>query len=344
MSNISVIGMDLSKQVFHIIGLDARRKIVTKKMLKRSQLLSWFSNQQPCQVSMEACASSHYWGRILKELGFEVSLLPAQHVKAYVQGNKNDYNDALAIAEATNRPGIYKVPLKTVQQQDQQAIQRMRKQAVQNRTSLCNQTHGLVGEYGLVLPKGINALRKAIPDVLEDAENGLTDLFRQLLRQRLDQLIELDVHIKFYTDLLVSQAEHCKEIKRLQSIPGFGPIVASAYYSYVGNGEVFKNGRCVSASLGLVPRQHSTGGKNVLLGISKRGDQELRGLLVHGARAFARVANKRSDRLSRWVCRLIEKRGMNKATVALANKLARIAWAVTIKKEAYIAYPDNVWE
>lgn len=136
----------------------------------------------------------------------------------------------------------------------------------------------------------------------------------------------------------MGQAEHCEEIKRLQSIPGFGPIVASAYFSDVGNGEVFSSGRGVSASLGLVPRQHSTGGKNVLLGISKRGDQALSGLLVHGARAVARVANKRSDRLSRWVCKLIEKRGMNKATVALANKLARIAWAVPPHKEAYIAY------
>lgn len=339
MSNISVIGMDLSKQVFHVVGLNTRHKVVIKKMLKRKQLITWFSNLQPCQVSMEACASAHYWGRTLKKMGFEVSLLPAQHVKAFVQGNKNDYNDALAIAEATSRPKIHNVPLKTVGQQDQQAIQRMRKQAVQSRTALCNQTHGLVGEYGLVIPKGVTALRKAIPDLLEDAENGLTDLFRQLLKQRLDQLIELEAHIQFYTDLLVNQAERCEEIKRLQSIPGFGPIVASAYYSYVGSGEVFRNGRGVSASLGLVPRQHSTGGKNVLLGISKRGDQELRGLLVHGARAFARVANKKNDRLSSWVCQLIEKRGMNKATVALANKLARIAWAVTTNKEAYIAYP-----
>ena len=338
MSDISVIGMDLSKHVFHIVGLNARRKVVVRKILKRQQLIAWFSNQQPCQVSMEACASAHCWGRILKKMGFEVSLLPAQHVKAFVQGNKNDYNDALAIAEATGRPSIHNVPLKTVAQQDQQAIQRMRKQAVHNRTALCNQTHGLLGEYGLIVPKGVNALRKALPDVLEDTENGLTDVFRQLLRQRFDQLIELEVHIQFYTKLLVDQAEHCEDIKRLQSIPGFGPVVASAYYSYIGNGEAFSNGRGVSASLGLVPRQHSTGGRNVLLGISKRGDQELRGLLVHGARAFARVANKKSDRLSRWVCQLIEKRGMNKATVALANKLARIAWAVTTNKEVYIAY------
>lgn len=151
-------------------------------------------------------------------------------------------------------------------------------------------------------------------------------------------MIELEAHILFYTDLLVQQANQCDEIKGLQSIPGFGPIVASAFYSYVGNGSVFNNGRCVSASLGLVPRQHSTGGKNTLLSISKRGDQELRGLLVHGARAVARVAHKRGDRLSRWVCCLIEKRGMNKATVALANKLARIGWAVITSKHAYVAY------
>lgn len=338
MNDISVIGMDLSKQTFHVVALDHKRKVTTKRILKRRQVLSWFANQPLCPVSMEACASAHYWGRELTRLGFEVTLLPAQHVKAFVQGNKNDYNDALAIAEATGRPRIHAVPLKTINQQDQQAIQRMRKQAVRERTALCNQTHGLLGEYGLIASRGVNALRKSLPDILEDAQNGLTDLFRQLLRQRLDQLIELETHILFYTDLLIQQASRCDEIKQLQSIPGFGPIVASAFYSYVGNGVVFNNGRCVSASLGLVPRQHSTGGKNILLGISKRGDQELRGLLVHGARAVARVAHKRSDRLSQWVCRLIEKRGMNKATVALANKLARIGWAVTTNKTTYVAY------
>ncbi len=337
MSDVIVFGMDISKQTFHIIGLDNDSKIVIKRKLKRNQVLSWFAQQKACQLSMEACASSHYWGRELGKLGYQVKLLPAQHVKAFVQGNKNDYNDALAIAEAANRPGIYPVSIKTVTQQDLQAIQRLRKQAVLTRTSLCNQTRGLLGEYCLVVPVGINQLRKAIPFLLDDANNDLSDLFRTLLSHRYDQLVQLDKDIKFYTDQLTAQATQHREIKQLQTIPGFGPVVASTYYVHVGDGKVFANGRAVSASLGLVPKQHSTGGKQVLLGISKRGDKELRSLLVHGARAVASTAHKHNDRLSRWVCRLIEQKGMNKATIALANKLARIAWVVATKGVDYKA-------
>lgn len=281
-------------------------------------------------------------GRELTRLGHQVSLLPTQHVKAYVQGNKNDYNDAIAIAEASNRPRIHAVPLKTLEQQDQQAIQRMRKQAVADRTALCNQTRGLLAEYGLVLPQGVTQLRKRLPDLLEDASNGLSALFRQLLRQRYEQLVELDGHIEFYTGQLVQQAQQSEAIQQLQTIPGFGPVVASAYHTYVGDGQTFACGRDVSASLGLVPRQHSTGGKTVLLGISKRGDQELRGLLVHGARSVVRIAHKKQDQLSRWVCRLVERRGINKATVALANKLARIAWAVSTQNKPYVACQASV--
>jgi transposase len=335
MNHITVIGMDISKHVFHIVGLDTRRHVAIKRHLKRPQVLAWFANQAACQISMEACASSHYWGRELTKLGHTVKLLPAQQVKAFVQGNKNDYNDALAIAEATNRPNLYAVPLKTTQQQDLQAIQRMRKRAVTSRTALCNQTRGLLGEYGIIIPKGVSVLRKVIPTLLEEAANGLSPLFRTLLSRRYDQLIQLDTDLEFYTTQLTEQAAQSLAIQRLQTIPGFGPIVASAYHIHVGNGRVFANGRAVSASLGLVPRQHSTGGKPVLSGISKRGDQELRSLLVHGARSVVRMANKREDRLSRWVCQLVEKRGMNKATVALANKLARIAWAVTTKQTDY---------
>lgn len=221
MSDVNVFGVDISKQVFHVIGLDNHNKIVARRKLKRPQVLAWFAQQRPCQLSMEACASSHYWGRELEKLGYQVQLLPAQHVKAYVQGNKNDYNDALAIAEATNRPNIHPVTLKTITQQDLQAIQRMRKQAVITRTALCNQTRGLLGEYGLIIPLGINQLRKAIPAILEDAENGLSDLFRALLRQRYDQLIQLDSDIEFYTSQLTAQAAQNESIKQLQTIPGF---------------------------------------------------------------------------------------------------------------------------
>lgn len=198
MPHPTIIGLDISKNSFHLVGLDERRgKITFKKHLKRAQLLTWFANHEVCQVSMEACSSSHHWGRELQKLGHKIKLLPAQHVKAYVQGNKNDYNDATAIAEATNRPRIHEVPLKTIEQQDRQAIQRMRKQAVTDRTALCNQTRGLLAEYGIVLPKGVHILSKALPDILEDAENGLTDLFRQLLRERRQQLVELNEHITF---------------------------------------------------------------------------------------------------------------------------------------------------
>lgn len=342
MSDINVFGVDISKHVFHIIGLDSHNKVVVKRKLKRTQILAWFAQHEPCQLSMEACASSHYWGRELEKLGYQVQLLPAQHVKAFVQGNKNDYNDALAIAEATNRPGIHSVSIKTITQQDLQAIQRMRKQAVTTRTALCNQTRGLLGEYGLIVPLGIHQLRKAIPAILEDAENELSDLFRILLRQRYDQLIQLDSDIEFYTHQLTAQATQNKCIKQLQTIPGFGPIVASAYHVYVGSGVTFANGRGVSASLGLVPKQHSTGGKQVLLGISKRGDKELRSLLVHGARSVASVAHKHNDQLSVWISRLIEQKGMNKATIALANKLARIAWVVTTQQVDYQTRPSTI--
>ena len=339
MTTIIVYGMDISKQVFHVVGLDEQRKVKEKKKLKRSQVLSWFAKQENCTISMEACASSHYWGRNLEALGHRVQLLPAQHVKAFVQGNKNDYNDALAIAEATGRPKIHPVPLKTVEQQDLQAIQRMREQAVTSRTALCNQTRGLLGEYGLTVSKGVAQLRKAIPEILEEGDNGLTSFFRQLLNQRYAQLLQLDEDIKFYTAQLTEQAKSNAVIQRLQSIPGFGPLVASAFHVYIADGQHYKNGRAVSASLGLVPRQHSTGGKTVLLGISKRGNQELRTLLLHGARAVIRVADKKEDRLSRWVCQLVKRQGFHKATAALANKMARIGWAVTVKSTDYTAQP-----
>jgi transposase len=269
--NITTFGIDIAKTVFHIIGLNQANKIVVKRKLKRHQLLAYFANQMPCKLSMEACASSHYWGRQIERLGFEVKLIPAQHVKAFVRGNKNDYNDALAIAEAFDRPGMHSVAIKTVQQQDVQALHRMRSATVAERTALCNQIRGLLGEYGIIVNLGVYSLRKTIPQLLEDAVNGLTDLFRELLAQKYQQLQELDEHVTYYTNKLKQQAMQSETTLRLQSIPGFGPIVASSYHSVIGDGKAFKKGRDVSASLGLVPRQHSTGGKDTLLGISKRG-------------------------------------------------------------------------
>jgi len=337
MNKITTIGLDLAKNVFHVVCCNARGKVVGKKMLKRSQVLTYFVNLPSCLVGMEACASAHYWARKLDGLGHQVKLIPPQYVKAYVRGNKNDYNDALAIAEAVIRPEMRFVAVKTTDQQDLQALLRLRNGCMKERTALCNRVRGLLAEYGLILPKGVNVLRRHLPVFLEDAENGLNELFRRLLAEGYQQLQDLDRHIDSYTQELERQAQQHDECRRLQTIPGYGPIVASAFHSAIGNGEAYRRGRDVSASLGLVPRQHSSGGKDVLLGISKRGDRYLRSLLVHGARSVVIQAGKKDDRLSRWINKIRAKRGFNRAVVALANKMARIGWAVLAHKTVYQA-------
>jgi len=337
MGEITTVGLDLAKNVFHVVCCDKYGKVVKKKMLRRSRLLSYFANLPSCLVGMEACASAQYWARELCALGHRTKLIAPQYVKPYVRGNKNDYNDALAIAEAVTRPEMRFVAAKTPEQQDIQALHRLRARRVAERTALCNQLRGLLGENGLVLPKGVNTVRRRLPELLEDGENGLSDLFRSLLAQSYQQLHELDRHIDFYTQHIKRQSQESEACRRLQTIPGYGPIVASVFHSVVGSGEAWRRGRDVSASLGLVPKQRSSGGKEVLLGISKRGDRYLRCLLVHGARSVVVQAANKEDRLSRWVNRVRAERGFNKAVVALANKMARIGWAVLANKSVYQA-------
>ena len=337
MGEITTVGLDLAKQVFHVVCCDARGKVVGKRMLRRAQVLSYFANLRPVLVGLEACAGAHYWARELQGLGHQVKVLPPRVVKAFVRGNKNDYNDALAIAEAVVRPEMRGVMVKTVAQQDVQALHRLRGQCVASRTALGNQLRGLLAEYGLVLPPGLATLRRRVPDFLEDAGNGLSDDFRCWLAEGYRQLCSLDAQVARYTrevERLSRQDEACQ---RLQTIPGFGPIVASVFHNRLGDGRAYRCGREVSAALGLVPRQHGSGGHSVLLGISKRGDPYLRSLLVHGARAVVHQAAHRDDRLSRWINRLRAQRGYNKATVALANKLARIGWAVLAHRTVYQA-------
>ena len=335
MNNINVIELDIAKQTFHLVGLDHQGNQVVKKKLRRAQLLAYFANLTPCKIGMEGCAGAHYWARELTKLAHQVKLLPAQYVKAYVRGNKNDYNDALAIAEATRVPEMRAVAVKTIEQQSIQALHRLRRRAVADRTGLSNQVRGLLSEFGIVFNQGVATLRKHLPEILEDGENALHPMFRDALALKYQQLCELDKLINELTTAIEKEARQHAEIKRLQSIPGFGAIVASTFFSIVGDGQAFSNGRDVAASLGLVPRQHSSGGKNTLLGISKRGDKYLRSLLVHGARSVVIHAHKKEDALSLWVNRLVERRGKNKATVALANKLARIAWAVITSSKPY---------
>jgi transposase len=325
---ITTVGLDLAKNVFHVVCFNERNKEVKKRMLRRNQMLEFFTQLPSCQVGMEACASSHYWGRELRALGHEVKLISPQHVKPYLRGNKNDYNDARAIAEALDRPAMPVVGIKTVEEQDMQAIHRIRSQCTRDRTALSNSTRGFLGEYGIVFAKGVSTLRKKIPEILEDADNGLSLRFRNLLSRRYEQLVELEEHIAFYTKELELISQQDAACQRLQTIPGFGPIVASAFRSVIGDGRAYSRGRDVSASIGLVPRQYSSGGKNVLLGISKRGNKYLRKQLVHGARSVVLQAANKEDPLSCWVNRIREERGWNKAVVALANKMARIGWAV----------------
>ena len=335
MSEITTIGLDLAKHTFHVVGCDRHGKVLKRKVLRRGQVRTYFANVPACVVGMEGCASAHYWARELGELGHEVRLVPAQHVKAYVRGNKNDYNDARAIGEAAQRPDMRLVRVKTVEQQDVQAMHRMREARVKERTALCNQTRGVLAEYGIVVAQGVGALRRRVPEVLEDAENGLSDFLRPLLSRCYEQMCELDAHIEFYTRAVHEHARRNEAVKRLQTVPGFGPVVASVFHAFVGDGSEFRRGRDVSAALGLVPKQHSSGGKTVLLGISKRGDRYLRSLLVHGARSVLQRTAQREDRLSRWATRLKATRGTHKATVALANKMARIGWAVVREHTTY---------
>jgi transposase len=227
------------------------------------------------------------------------------------------------------------VATKTAAQQDIQALHRLREQRIKERTALSNQLRGLLAEYGIVFPKGVNTLRKQLPEILEDGDNGLSFLFRQLLAQGYQQLIELDKHIQSYTQIVTQQSQLDDACQRLETIPGFGPIVASIFASTIGDPTAYKRGRDVSASLGIVPKQHSSGGKSTLLGISKRGDRYLRSLLIHGARAVVIQAARKTDKLSQWVNRIRAERGYNKATVALANKMARMGWAVLYHKTTY---------
>jgi transposase len=329
------IGLDIAKNVFHLVGLNQAGKVGLKKRLRRSEVIRYFATLPASTIGMEACAGSNYWGRELKRLGHDVYLVPAQHVKPLVRGQKNDFNDALAIAEALGRPGMRFVSIKSIAEQDAQALHRIRQGVIGARTALVNRARGLLAEYGIVLPRGIANLRRALPALMEDADNGLSADFRFVLELQYQQLCQLDEQIKRLTDRVQIQVRADEDTQRLLSIPGFGPVVASVWRARMGDGHQFRRGRDAAASVGLVPRQHTTGGKTTLLGITKRGDPYLRCLLIHGARAVVRNAHKKTDPLSQWITRIQQRRGIHIATVALANKLARIAWAISVNHTSY---------
>lgn len=326
--NITRIGLDLAKNVFHVHGVDRQERLVAKRKLTRSQMRGYFEKLPPCLIGMEACASAHYWAREFGRMGHEVKLIPPQFVKPYVKSQKNDANDAEAICEAVGRPNMRFVAIKTGTQQDIQALHRIRAELVRQRTAKANQIRGLLAEYGVIAPTGIGSLRRALPEIQEDAENGLSALFRRLLTGLRQDLETFDTRVSTLDEEIAAVARADATAQRLQSIPGIGPMTATALVAAVGDARQFKRGRDMAASLGLTPGQHSSGGKERLLGISKRGDSYLRMLLIHGARAVLKVASRKDDPRSRWVTGVATRRHKNVAAVALANKNARIAWAL----------------
>ena len=323
---INTLAIDLAKNSFHIHRADQLGRKVLSKALSRKKLKLFIAKLSVCTIVMEACSGANYFARCFTQMGHTVKLIAPQFVKPYVKSNKNDAADAQAICEAAQRPDMRFVTPKDINQQDIQSIHRARSLCVAHRTALGNQIRGLLAEYGIVVATGLASLREGIPRALEDGENELTSLFRELLNHLYEALCYYDQRVDFYTLKVYKMAKQDERCKRLQSIPGIGPIVATALVATLGNGNAFANGREAAAYLGLVPKQHSTGGKPTLLGISKRGDVYLRSLLIHGGRSVVRHADKHQDYRSCWIQDLVQRRNVNIAAVAVANKNVRIAW------------------
>jgi len=324
------VGVDLAKNVFELYGVDKHDRPVWRVSLRRARWLQELQRRVApgAEIGMEACAGAHHWGRQLRARGYRVKLMAPQFVKPYVKSNKSDRNDAAAICEAMSRPSMRFVELKSVEQQDIQAVHRVRAELIKQRTGKANQIRGLAGEYGLVAPVRIGPLRHALPEWLEEARNGLSDRFRRVLAGLAEDLRRLDERIKELDEEIASIVRELPAAQRLLALRGVGPTIATALVAALGSGESFARGREFAVAMGLTPKHRGTGGKERILGISKRGDAYLRQLLVHGARAAVRTARGKVDPLSRWINGLLAHKHSNVVTVALANKTARLAWAL----------------
>ena len=325
MSTVTLLGIDIGKNTFHLHGQDARGNQLLRKKLSRSQLLPYLAQLPNCKIAMESCGGSQWLARQIESLGHRVQLIAAQHVKAYITGNKNDFIDAEAICEAASRPRTRSVPVKTLEQQILSTEHKLRKSWVDNRTGIINQVHGFLLEFGIIFPIGYAALEQ-VPALMENHE--LPIRLRNAVERMLLYIKAIDVEIK-------QQLSEDDAGVRLLSIPGIGPLTASALLADVGDASTYKSSRDFAASLGLVPRQYSTGGKTKLLGISKRGDKYLRCLLVQGAHALMIRIDKRNDAIGAWVRKLLASKPPNKVACALANKMARIVWAVLARGGSY---------
>ncbi|GGO76388.1 IS110 family transposase [Marinobacterium nitratireducens] len=325
--NATRIGIDLAKNSFQLHGVGSNGKVALRKKLTRTKLLPFIANLPACEIGMEACGSAHYWAREFAKFGHSVKLIAPQFVKPYVKSNKNDSADAEAICEAMSRPNMRFVPIKTQEQQASLSMHRVREGLVQERTAVANRIRGLLFEFGLVIPAGIRHLRFGLQDVIEANEHALPNTFRLLVQRLLDHFAYLDQQLKELEQDIHREYRASEACRRLGAIPGIGPITATALVATIGDARSFQSGRQLAAWLGLVPRQHSTGGKPTLLGISKRGDGYLRRNLIHGARAVMRFATDKDEPVP-WLVHLLQRRHKNVVITALANKNVRVAWAL----------------
>lgn len=326
--DINLLGIDIAKNVFQLHGVNCSGKVILKKRLSRDKLTEFVANLTICTIVMESCGGANYWARVFQRSGHTVKLISPQFVKPFVKTNKNDANDAEAIVEAASRPSMNFVPIKQVEQQDIQCVHRIRSRVVKNRTALINEIRGLNLEYGVVIPQGAIKVKKELALIIADYDNELTEKTRLLMQQLYDELVYIENKIKMLDKeikLICKQNDTCM---RILNIPGVGELTATAIIAAVPNANEFKNGRHMSAWLGLVPRQSSSGNKQKLLGISKRGDRYLRTLLIHGARAALTRFKNTDNVYGRWINNKKATMRLNKAAVALANKNARIIWSL----------------
>jgi transposase len=342
MSKLNTIGVDLAKNIIQISLVSAGGRELQNRALTRTKCAEFLGQQKSALVAFEACATAHYWARVAQRHGHEVKIIPAKAVAPFRQGHKTDQNDALAVAEAASRPNIKEAPMKSIEQQGLQSIQRSRELLVGDRTALSNHIRGLLMEFGIVIPQGFSALHSRLPEVLEEGDNELPDVYRPTLSLLYGQLCELRDDVKRLTMEIETLVKHNPSCQRLTALEGVGPMGSVLLYATLGTGEAFVNGRQFSAYLGLTPKQFSSGGKVRFVGISRRvANKRLRAVLIQGARAYVHKLKTPKSAKDRWLLALIERGGYGKAAVALANKNVRTAWALLTQGTEYQKYPPD---
>jgi transposase len=334
---VTTIGLDIAKNVFQAHGVDQHGKVVLRRRLSRGQVLAFFANLPRCVIGLEACGGAHHWARELTKLGHEVRLMPPQYVRPYVKTNKHDAADADACCEAVQRPGMRFVPVKNEQQQSLLMLHRIRDRLIAERTGTINAIRGHMAEFGMVAAQRDAGLTTLIAIIADGDDMRLPAMARELLVLQVEHLRQIEARLAALDGRLVRQARDDEACRRLTEAPGIGPVIATAMVATVGNARLFSSGRSFAAWLGLTPRQHATGGKERLLGISKRGDGYLRRQLMHGARSLVRLAQGRQGHLWAWINALLARRPFNVVVAAVANKLARMIWAMLSRGEAYRA-------